>query len=382
MIEGKKILYVGGFELPDKNAAAQRVIANSKALKELGHKVTLVGVAKDLPSGTFIDDTVNNTGEFEYYSIKYPSSIIEWIKYLKNCIPLKFIENFKPDIIIAYNYPALALNNLNIFCKKKNIKLIADVTEWYTPGGNNPVHRILKWVDTTYRMKVVHKKIDGIIAISRFLYNYYSNINRILVPPLVDISNPKWNRPRQITANENLTLVYAGSPGSGGKDRLDLIISGVIKIKEKIILKLVGLTKEQYEDSFGLIPDNKQNIIFLGRVPHTQAIKEIQDSDFQIFLREKNITTNAGFPTKFVESLANGTPVLTNLSSNIGDYLIDGKNGYIVKSLNDKDIYHTIKTASSLTKETIIKMKQNCIDDTQFDYKSYVSKFKIFLDSL
>ena len=231
-------------------------------------------------------------------------------------------------------------------------------------------------------MKVVHKKIDGIIAISRFLYNYYNNINRILAPPLVDISNPKWNRSREIIANENLTLVYAGSPGNGGKDRLDLIISSVIKVKAKITLKLVGLTKEQYENSFGVIPDNTQNIIFLGRVPHTIAIKEIQDSDFQIFLREKNITTNAGFPTKFAESIANGTPVLTNLSSNISDYLIDGKNGYIVKSLNDTDIYDTIRKVSSLPKETIIKMKHNCIEDTQFDYKSYLNKFRIFLDSL
>ena len=32
----KSILYLGGFELPDKNAAAQRVMANAKLLREMG----------------------------------------------------------------------------------------------------------------------------------------------------------------------------------------------------------------------------------------------------------------------------------------------------------------------------------------------------------
>ena len=35
----KTILYIGGFELPDKNAAAHRVVANGKALRELGYSV-------------------------------------------------------------------------------------------------------------------------------------------------------------------------------------------------------------------------------------------------------------------------------------------------------------------------------------------------------
>lgn len=33
------ILYVGGFELPDKNAAAHRVLSNAKIFRELGYNV-------------------------------------------------------------------------------------------------------------------------------------------------------------------------------------------------------------------------------------------------------------------------------------------------------------------------------------------------------
>ena len=46
------ILYIGGFELPDKNAAAHRVLSNAKALRDSGKNVILVGINKDLPKGT------------------------------------------------------------------------------------------------------------------------------------------------------------------------------------------------------------------------------------------------------------------------------------------------------------------------------------------
>lgn len=35
----KRVLYIGGFELPDKNAAAQRVLSIGKAYRLLGYDV-------------------------------------------------------------------------------------------------------------------------------------------------------------------------------------------------------------------------------------------------------------------------------------------------------------------------------------------------------
>ena len=42
----KRILYIGGFELPDKNAAAHRVLAIAKALRDGGIEVIFLGVSK------------------------------------------------------------------------------------------------------------------------------------------------------------------------------------------------------------------------------------------------------------------------------------------------------------------------------------------------
>ena len=43
----KNILYIGNFELPDKNAAAHRVLGIAKALRECGNNVSFVGVNKE-----------------------------------------------------------------------------------------------------------------------------------------------------------------------------------------------------------------------------------------------------------------------------------------------------------------------------------------------
>lgn len=50
-----KILYIGGFELPDKNAAAQRVVSNAKLCRDLGYEVTLIGVDKSIKSNGLSD---------------------------------------------------------------------------------------------------------------------------------------------------------------------------------------------------------------------------------------------------------------------------------------------------------------------------------------
>ena len=45
----KKILYVGGFELPDKNAAAHRVLGNAKAFRDLGNDVAFISIDSEMP---------------------------------------------------------------------------------------------------------------------------------------------------------------------------------------------------------------------------------------------------------------------------------------------------------------------------------------------
>jgi glycosyltransferase involved in cell wall biosynthesis len=387
-VSSKWILYVGGFEMPDGNAAAQRVTANGKAFRFLGYEIFFVGLSrKENPNGT-----IRNFEGFEYVNFPYPKNLFNWIDYLFTIKQFKPYLKKLPDLIIAYNYPAIALEKLRVWGLKNNIPIVADCTEWYEAKGNI-IFRLVKGLDTKLRMTRVHPKLNGMIAISDYLFHYYNGKMRnvVNIPPLVDLEMTKWsidNTDFRSNKNEQVRIIYAGSPGSGGKDRLDIIFKILSQIKEEGILNfyffVIGMSKEQYLMAFKtLLPDNlAENIVFQGRLKHTDTLNEIKKADFNLFLRDDNLTNMAGFPTKFVESVSCGTPVLTNSSSNIKNYIIDGRNGFLIDDKTDQSLKIGIKNALILPKSEIQIMKQWCLSSTTFHYKNYVNSFEELVENI
>lgn len=367
----KKILYLGGFELPDKNAAAQRVVSNAKLLREIGWEITFLGISKDR------NNAPRNVNGFSSFPIPYPKNVIQWLRQITTYVSSDKILDCQPDYVILYNFPAIASLKILRICHKHGIKVIHDLTEWEQSDGYSP-RDIIKRLDTALRMRYCMKKMDGVIAISRFLYNIYKDeVKTILMPPTVDLSNKKWNRDRDLFSNSPITLVYAGSPGSGIKDRLDLVIDAV-KNRMNLRLRIIGLTENQYEESFNKLHTHYNNIEFLGRLPHEDAIKEVCNADFQMLIRDRNRKNEAGFPTKLVESMACGTPVIATVFSNILDYLHDGENGFVInKSQSLCDILDKIVVMDAAD---IIRMKRNCIDMKVLDYHYYKSEIEKLFD--
>lgn len=361
------IVYIGGFELPDKNAAAQRVMANARLLREIGFDVSFIGISKAMEyAPTSVDG-------FESNPVSYPASIKQWIHQICTFIDTKEIIDKKPDYVILYNFPAIASLRILKACHKNGIRVIHDITEWECNNRWSPTD-IMRKVDINLRMRYCVKKMDGVIAISQYLYNYYKRYtNTILVPPIVDLSAKKWDRERKLSTGNSIKLIYAGNAGFGTKDRLDIIVKSVVKFPN-MQLDVIGMTKQQYITGYGNLPKKCNNIFFHGRVPHTEAVKAVQGADFQFLIRDSNLKNNAGFPTKFVESLACCTPVIATLTSNIGDYLNDGVNGYVVD--NNCSIDDVLVKISNLSKQKIIQMKQYCRDCHLFDYREYRIAFE------
>lgn len=393
-MSNKNILYIGGFELPDKNAAAHRVVANGKILRDLGYNVYYIGVDKSI---NYFQESVISLEIDGYFFLtkpqKYPRSKFEWFNFLTN---ISFFENiiekelnFNVDIIIVYNYPSITLKKLINYARKHKIKLIADITEWYVPQGNL-LYKFLKSIDTSFRMRILHKKLDGLITISNFLSNYYRNHPNIIeIPPLIDKFAIKWNISKHEISNKNIiNLVFVGTPGNGQKDRLDYVIKLLSRVKSKVRhfeLIIVGITFQQYQDIFGndSIPSNVLNqISFLGKKPHILAIEYIKKSDFSIFFRNRNLVNTAGFPTKFVESISCGTPVITNSSSNIIKYIENEKIGFILEDKNEETLVKSLISVLCKNEDEIKKMKDNCLNSKSFYFKNYSEKFKSLINKL
>ena len=96
---------------------------------------------------------------------------------------------------------------------------------------------------------------------------------------------------------------------------------------------------------------------------------------------EKQRYAKAGFPTKFVESLATGTPVISNLTSDLNDYLIDKTNGIIVDSCDERSICIAIKRALALSYNEKVYMCQEARKTAinYFDYRLFITPIKNFI---
>lgn len=375
------ILYIGGFELPDKNAAAHRVLNNGKALSELGYKVVFIGIDKSLKFPTNIITTNKQVQGFESWSIPYPKSTRQWINYLSSI--KSFLQIYKEysdvECIICYNYQSLAFEKIRRFSRLKNIKLYADCTEWYGPQGNNKMMKALKGIDSFIRMRIIHKRIDGIIVISKYLENYYSKVKKtILIPPLVDLSEEKWSIPINIGKEKVINLIYAGSPGK--KDSINLIINSLDNLKDKFnfSFNIIGISEVEYLGNYPedvrVLENLKGKINFFGRLNHIDSLEHLANSNYSIFVRENNLPNRAGFPTKFVESVSCGTKVITNSSSNITDYLVEGENGHLLRT-------HSIEDMSKDLSKIFLRGENESAEMTEaqkkiFDYKNYNKEFK------
>lgn len=381
-----KIYYVGNFELPDKNAAAHRVVNNAKALRNLGFEVILVGTNKS--STSLMQD---NSFGFTCYHAPYPLGTFAWAKSLLNIkIYLRIIEKEKTcHSIILYNMPSLAIYNFIKFAKKRKINIYSDCTEWSANVISSNVGKsLIKIMDSKLRMNYLNRKFSGIISISRFLHENYKSVKKnysVLVPPLVDCTDAKWLIDNK-NVSTSLEIVYAGGAFSIKdnyvKDRLDLVVVAFALLKKRgyqFTFKVIGCSREDFLEFYPQfsqqINELNSSIVFLNKISHLDAIEIVKKSSFSIFLRDANIVTKAGFPTKFVESITAGTPVLTNDNSNVKDFIEQGKNGFLIDYKDIESIVDTLIPAFNLSMEQIQYMKRYTYDSNLFDYTNYINNF-------
>lgn len=369
----RTIIYAGNLKFPNYNAAVQRTMANAKMMQKLGYRIIFVGCTPDEKKVKYEENDILylNQKDNMFFKLQFYSSGI----FLN-----KIIEQYKKDVcmVILYNYPSLPSISIIKKCRNFEIKVVSDITEWYDDVGILG----LKCLDTQYRMKKILPSLDGVIAISRFLYEYYQPFTQCCqLPPLIDYDDEKWKSINRCIKDDNspLTLIYAGSLGKN-KDQLSTMIriftEATLDNPNKIVFRIVGLTKDEYQKNKTDVPKIiPSNIVFEGRKKHNELLQEIAEADFSFFLRDINLVTTAGFPTKFSESIACGTPVITNRTSDLEQYLIPGDTGFF---LDQGCMTEQLREILKLPQNEVIRMKKKCEENREFDYRNYISEMQHF----
>ena len=385
----KTIVILGPFPFPSNNAAARRILGIARTLKTVGYTVKIASGQMAITK----EQSKWYEG-FEVYSLNERDSehLPRWLKHL-NYITMgkKSIEwldslEEKPDSIILYSGYSPYLIRLMPWTRKKGVTLIFDAVEWYEPPST------LAWLTPYYlnielALRLLLPRVGNIISISNFFYDSYlrKGCRSILIPPTLDVKNLEANNiGRKI--DDDLCLVYAGTPGR--KDLLNNIIEAVLRLRKSgfsVQLKVAGVNKNEGMKYAAISTSNFSSITagveFLGLLSHEATLELVKKSDFSVLLRNDARYSRAGFPTKFVESFAVGTPVIGNLTSDLQKYLIHGESGIVCSDHSPDELVKAIKIACKMTSDqhSNMRIKCNSIALNAFDYRSYADPLSDFL---
>ena len=88
-----------------------------------------------------------------------------------------------------------------------------------------------------------------------------------------------------------------------------------------------------------------------GRVSHDKVLHILKGTHFTLLMRSSEQRyAKAGFPTKVVESLSRSTPVICNLTSDLGEYLADGGNALLVEECCPTSLQRQLCRAIEMSK--------------------------------
>ena len=334
------IVYWGGFELPDKNAAAHRVVANGKLFRELGYDVVYLGIAQERFSG------VRKLSE-GCYAEAHPESNVEWARHLVSLKNLRYViaqcENVK--VIILYNLPFVTLLRVKLSLRK--YRVFYDCTEWTPDTEGSRLKCLFKRFDCFALRHWLPKLADGLIVISRLMEQAFKGHPHLLrLPPLIDCNATIWHQ-EPASHPGTFEFIYAGVLDNN-KDRLDTIISAFHSLDvPEARLRVIGVTRESfigyYPQFAGHPAMSDERILFMGRCTHEETVRYVLGCDCYIFVRPSDLRNNAGFPTKFVEAFTCGVPIIATAISDIKEY--PAERVVVLPSVDEQSLTETMQAA-------------------------------------
>lgn len=381
----KNALLVCMDHYPNGDAGAVRTQAFAKILKSIGYEPTIVSLGET----TNFEFKMYET--FPYISLRSPASdicskIINRVSFHQRLNRYLLKDRGTWDVIV---FSGVSKRTIDVFKKysfRSQIPIIHDSVEWYSPeqfsiGKFHPAY--------IAKDRLNRKHIDQsmrVVAISCYLEAYFlkRGIKTTRIPVIMDI---KAMPQEKAIAPHKMVFIYAGSPGK--KDYLNVIISGFAKVKTSVQyeLRMIGITKEQLSTQCAVDPSDikvlGERLCCMGRISREQVLEQLSQADFTVLMRsEEQRYAQAGFPTKFVESLATATPVISNATSDISNYLQDGENGFVVAECSAGALVKAVDRALllSLDKRKSMQSAARKTAENYFDYRRYLDQLKQLID--
>lgn len=388
------IAYVGSFRFPEGEAGSRRVLGIARSIASAGYRV-VVGSGDSEPQSPSRLCNDSTSASIDHIGLREllpagASNLARSVRYLLTFgrLTVKWLDaqTPRPSAVILYGCQSPYMLRLLPWCRRNNIPLITDIVEWYDPrqvmgGLFGPFY-----MSSQLAMRQLAQRSDGIIAVSSLLKDHYSNLGcRVIrIPPTLDVQGIAVSSCPERDASR-ITLVYSGTPGR--KDLLGSVIRAVRQVDpagREVRLLVVGPSETQVARLLGESGPLPDCIQLVGRLPHHQAMKTISQADFSVLLRPSMRYANAGFPTKLVESFCSGTPIICNITSDLGQYVHDGLEGIVCRDHTPDGFAEGLRRALALSPVRRGDMRRAARKQAEesFDYRRYAKPIGAFLGEI
>ena len=351
------IVILSSDKYPDGGASANRHLAYSKGLCELGNMVTfiLLGPQKDGRASFEIDGTqfiiTFKKNPFSDLFKNHGSLIsVPSIPDGKNQLK-KLINRGKVDLVILLDTHLWKLLPFLNLCKRHGIKVLHERTEYPDVALKRGLVGRLHY--SLYR-RLILARINGLFVISEALKKHFEGQVNIPVQIINMIVDPA--RFQFQDCNQDIKSRYIAYCGAMDieKDGVDILIRAFGKALEQIHntgdlkLVLIGEVPEPnlLEKYNTLMKESncEGRVQFTGYVNRENIPGLLNNAAALALARPKSKQAEGGFPTKLGEYLSTGNLVIVTAVGDIPLYLKDNESALIaqpgdIKSFADKIKY-------------------------------------------
>jgi glycosyltransferase involved in cell wall biosynthesis len=390
------IAYVGPFKFPHGQAGSQRVHGIARSLVTAGYDV-VIGSGESAPVAPVMMEHKEGQGRLSYLglgelpqaSASVIAKSIRWFVTLgERTVQWLDNQSIKPSHVIIYAAHASMVFRILKWCRRNGVSLIIDVVEWYDSwqvlgGPFSPFN-----ISSKTALHILNPKSNGIIAISSYLTAYYQSrgCQALRIPPTINIEDFTFEIPDDLYSRQLITLAYTGIPGK--KDRINNVIEALLQLDPEGKRVRFFIAGPNIRDILSLSSLRSRGISELpaciqvfGPQPHEKALELVQKADFMPLLRPDQRYAQAGFPTKVTESMAMGTPLICNLTSDLGEYISDGVEGFVCYDHSVEAFTEALERALIQTPQKRLEMRQAARKraELSFDYRLYSVELARFL---
>jgi len=366
------IVYFGLIDYERENAMCQHVAGRRALINAIGYHPVIIGVDSCVPAGKFkkVDD--------DLYLINNPRTPKERIA---ECFPSNVFEKILKEIgvdrvksLIMADYRLMPMARTFAFCQRNNINYIVDIMDRFTCGTS--LVSWIKAIDSELRMKIFYPRITRRIYICSSYSRLLGESDKTAVIPGVAVETNKSEEEKEKIGK--VSLVFLGVPGRHcEKEKIDWVIQNIYerRLSDRFIVYLGGVSKDEFVNNNKVLYKYLTgNIVFLGRLKHSDCIKLLKKSDISLVIRANTKLANYGFSTKIGEAFSCGIPVLATDTSDNAKYIDNEKNGFVVDCSYDS-IGEILEKIASMPYRKIEAMKEHILRNNPLYYRNFIDDF-------